>query len=70
MHEKGVDWATGKTCLVMHNISGSTKTVQRWDGDNVSNATILVSSDPIRVSTEGGKFVTMPPYSSVVFALK
>jgi len=70
MHEKGVDWATGKTCLVMHNISGSTKTVQRWDGDNVSNATILESSDPIRVSTEGGKFVTMPPYSSVVFALK
>ena len=55
--------------IVMHNISGSTQTIQRWDGDNVSDATILVASDPISVSTEGGKFVTMPPYSSVVFAL-
>ena len=55
-----------KTCLVMHNVSGSTQYVTRWDGDNVSNGTILVASDPIRVD---GKTVTMPPYSSVVFAL-
>ena len=58
-----------KVCLVMHNISRYTQTVQRWDGDNVSNSTILVASDPISISTDGGKFVTMPPYSSVVFAL-
>ena len=60
---------SGKTCLVLHNISGYTQTVQRWDGDNVSDATILVASDPISVSTNNGKWVTMPPYSSVVFAL-
>lgn len=60
---------SGKTCLVLHNISGNTQTVQRWDGDNVSDSTILVASDPVSVSTEDGKFVTMPPYSSVVFAL-
>ena len=59
----------GKVCLVMHNISGSTQTVQRWDGDNVSDKTILVASDPISISNENGKWVTMPPYSSVVFAL-
>ena len=62
MHEVGGD----KVCLVMHNISGSTQNVTRWDGDNVSNETILVASDPISIS---GKTVTMPPYSSVVFAL-
>ena len=60
MHQNGGD----KTCLVLHNISGSTQTVERWDGDNLS--TILVASDPISIS---GKNVTMPPYSSVVFAL-
>lgn len=60
---------SGKTCLVLHNISGSTQTVQRWDGDNVSESTILVATDPVRVSTDNGKWVTMPPYSSVVFAL-
>ena len=57
---------SGKTCLVMHNISAYTQTVTRWDGDNVSQNTILVASDPIQVN---GKDVTMPPYSSVVFAL-
>lgn len=66
MHEKGVDWKDGHTCLVMHNISGSEQTVWRWDGDNVSEETILVASDPIRFN---GKQVIMPPYSSVVFAL-
>ena len=65
MHQNG----GSKTCLVMHNISGSTQSVQRWDGDNVSDATILVASDPISFSNENGKWVIMPPYSSVVFAL-
>ena len=60
---------SGKTCLVLHNISGETQSVQRWDGDNVSEATILAASDPIRFSTENGNWVIMPPYSSVVFAL-
>ena len=58
------EWNDDKVCLVMHNISEETKTVERYDGENLS--TILVSSDPISVS---GKYVTMPPYSSVVFAL-
>ena len=60
---------SGKTCLVLHNISGETQSVLRWDGDNVSDATILAASDPIRFSTENGNWVIMPPYSSVVFAL-
>ena len=63
MHENGEGT---HTCLVMHNISGSEQTVWRWDGDNVSEETILVASDPIRFN---GKQVIMPPYSSVVFAL-
>ena len=63
MHENG---GSGKVCLVMHNISGSTQYVERWDEENVSNSTILVASEPISVS---GKTVTLPPYSSVVFAL-
>lgn len=66
MHEKGASWNTGHTCLVMHNITSSKQEVQRWDGDNVSEETILVASDHIRVE---GKTVIMPPYSSVVFAL-
>ena len=53
-----------KWCLVMHNISGSTQTIERYDGEDLSH--ILVASDPISVS---GRNVTMPPYSSVVFAL-
>ena len=56
---------SGKACLVLHNISGSSQTVAR-DDDNVSYDTILVASDPVSIS---GKNVTMPPYSSVVFAL-
>ena len=60
---------SGKVCLVLHNISGSTQTVQRYDADNVSDATILVASDPIAVYNDNGKWVQLPPYSSVVFAL-
>jgi hypothetical protein len=48
----------------MHNITGDTQTVERWDGDNLSN--LLVASSRITVS---GNNVTMPPYSSVVFAI-
>ena len=55
---------SGKVCLVMHNITRNSQTVERWDGENLSS--ILVASDKITVS---GKNVTLPPYSSVVFAL-
>ena len=55
---------SGKVCLVMHNITGSSQTVERWDGENLSN--VLVASESMTVN---GKYVTMPPYSSVVFAL-
>ena len=55
---------SGKVCLVMHNITRYSQTVERWDGENLS--TILVASDPVSVS---GQMVTLPPYSSVVFAL-
>ncbi|MBO4475710.1 MAG: hypothetical protein J5737_03205 [Bacteroidales bacterium] len=55
---------SGKCCLVMHNISRDTQTVERWNGENLSN--ILVASTKINVS---GNKVTMPPYSSVVFAI-
>ena len=60
MHQNGGE----KVCLVMHNISGDSQEVYRWDGENLS--TILVASDPIRIE---GQKVIMPPYSSVVFAL-
>ena len=62
MHQVGGD----KVCLVLHNISGETQYIERWDGENVSNSNILVASDPVYVS---GQRVTMPAYSSVVFAL-
>ena len=55
---------SGKCCLVMHNITDQTQTVERWDGDNLSN--LLVASSKISVS---GHNVIMPPYSSVVFAI-
>lgn len=55
---------SGKVCLVMHNITRYSQTVERWDGENLS--TILAASDPVTVS---GCSVTLPPYTSVVFAL-
>ena len=55
---------SGKVCLVMHNITRYSQTVERWEGENLS--TILAASDPVTVS---GGSVTLPPYSSVVFAL-
>ena len=54
-----------KACLVIHNFSGSSVTVDRTaHGNDLSN--ILVSNGAVSVS---GKTVTMPAYSSVVFAL-
>ena len=55
---------SGKQVLVMHNVSRYSHTVERWPGDNLS--TVLVASEPVLVN---GNQVTMPPYSSVVFAL-
>ncbi len=55
---------SGKSVLVMHNITSSSQTVERWDGDNLGH--LLVASDKVTVS---GKLVTLAPYSSVVFAL-
>ena len=53
-----------KSVLVMHNVTGSTQSVERWEGDNLSN--VLVASHNMTVS---GHTVIMPPYSSIVFAL-
>ena len=53
-----------KDVLVLHNFSSVERTVERWDGENLNN--ILVSNGRVTVS---GKNVTLPPYSSVVFAL-
>lgn len=57
-----------KDVLVMHNLSGYTENVSRTYSpdlsDNLSN--ILVANGKVTVS---GSTVTMPPYSSVVFAL-
>ena len=55
---------SGKSVLVMHNVSRYSHTVERWPGDNLS--TVLVASEPVTVD---GNKVTMAPYSSVVFAL-
>lgn len=53
-----------KCCLVMHNITRETQTVERWDGENLSH--LLVASDKVTVS---GNKVTLAPYTSVVFAI-
>ena len=55
---------SGKEVLVMHNLSSYTITVDRWDGDNLTN--IIASNGHVSVS---GQSVTLPGYSSVVFAL-
>ena len=55
---------SGKSVLVMHNLTGSTQSVERWEGDNLSN--VLVASHHM---TLNGHTVIMPPYSSIVFAL-
>ena len=55
---------SGKEVLVMHNLSSYTITVDRWDADNLTN--IIASNGHVSVS---GQSVSMPGYSSVVFAL-
>ena len=61
IHQNGVD----KVCLVIHNVTGSTVTVDRSaHQNNLSN--ILISNGKVSVSDYS---VTMGPYSSVVFAL-
>ena len=60
----------GKVALVLHNFSGYTQYVKRWPGDNATNESILVANGKVTVSNEAdGNVVTLPPYSSVVFAL-
>ena len=60
----------GKVALVLHNFSGYTQNVQRWPGDNATNETILVANGKVTVTNNpDGNIVTLPPYSSVVFAL-
>ena len=56
--------SSSKDVLVLHNFSGSEKKVERWEADNLKN--ILVANGRVTVS---GQTVTLPPYSSVVFAL-
>ena len=59
MHSTSSD----KVCLVLHNFSGSDVTVTRAS-DNLSH--LLVANGDVSVS---GSKVTLPAYSSVVFAL-
>ncbi|MBP5488101.1 MAG: hypothetical protein J6X77_00860 [Bacteroidales bacterium] len=60
-----------KVVLVLHNFSGESKSIQRWPGENATNETILVCNGRVSVSgsVSDGPTVTLPPYSSVVFAL-
>ncbi len=60
-----------KVVLVLHNFSSYTTDVTRWPGENVSNDNILVSNGKVTVSGDiaSGATVTLPGYSSVVFAL-
>ena len=55
----------------MHNFSSSTTTVSRWPGENATQESIVVSNGKVTVSGDvsTGTSVTMPAYSSVVFAL-
>ena len=55
---------SGKECLVMHNITGNTQTVERAEGEKLND--VIVASAPVAVN---GRNVTLPPYTSVVFAL-
>ncbi|MBR6456999.1 MAG: hypothetical protein IKS71_00230 [Bacteroidales bacterium] len=60
----------GKVALVLHNFSSYTQNVQRWPGENATTETILVANGRVTVTANpDGNIVTLPPYSSVVFAL-
>ena len=60
-----------KVVLVLHNFSGYTQTIQRWPGENATSESILVANGRVTVSgsVSDGTTVTLPAYSSVVFAL-
>ncbi|MBR1873055.1 MAG: starch-binding protein [Bacteroidales bacterium] len=62
---------SGKVVLVLHNFSSHTTGVVRWPGENVSSSNILVANGKVTVSGNmaDGATVTLPGYSSVVFAL-
>ena len=60
-----------KVVLVLNNFSSSTTTVTRWPGENATQESIVVSNGKVTVSgnVADGTSVTIPGYSSVVFAL-
>ena len=60
-----------KVVLVLHNFSGGAISTTRWPGENATSESILVRNGKISVSgsVASGTTVTLPPYSSVVFAL-
>ena len=62
---------SGKVVLVLHNFSGGTIESKRWPTENATTSTILVSNGKVTVSGDvaSGTTVTLPAYSSVVFAL-
>ena len=57
--------SSNKVCLVMHNFSNGEVTVSRAS-DNLSNILVANSNGGVKVE---GQSVTLPAYSSVVFAL-
>lgn len=62
---------SGKVALVLHNFSGSTQYSNRWPTENATTQTIIASNGRVTVSgsVSSGTTVTLPAYSSVVFAL-
>jgi len=62
---------SGKVVLVLHNFSGSTQHSNRWPTENATSESIIASNGRVSVSgsVASGTTVTLPAYSSVVFAL-
>ena len=60
-----------KVVLVLHNFSSYTIDVSRWPGENATAESILVANGKVSVSgnVSSGTTVSLPGYSSVVFAL-
>ena len=60
-----------KVVLVLHNLSSGPISTKRWAGENASAESILVRNGKVTVSgsVATGTTVTLPAYSSVVFAL-
>ena len=60
-----------KVVLVLHNFSSYQTDVTRWPGENATQESILVSNGKVKVTGDvsTGTTVTLPAYSSVVFAL-